>query len=303
VIAMAPVFKLMAPLLLLVIVGPWSTGAATQRTADPSLPQVLAAAGDYVAAYEKSFPAIVGEEVYEQSANLRQFSNLRTGGDVPRRRVMTSDVLIFNSGGSGWMIFRDVLDVDGAPVADRPGRLLSLVANPTPDALADAMRRTADSMRHYLGSVARALTVPAAALSVLRRENQPHATFEFDGMKTVARLNTALVSFTATDDEAATDDATTTTGRFWIEPASGRVVRSEIAHTSRSCVAKVEVQYAAQPGLDLWVPVRMFEQYDVVMPAGAVQTRGSQPVSGHVDGLATYRNFRPFEMKPGLTIR
>jgi hypothetical protein len=295
---MKPVPRRMALLLTVVIAGLATVGAADRQTANPSLAQLLAAAGTYVAAYEKAFGAIVSEETYDQTGNARVAT-----GPGRQRRVTTSELLTFNTGGSGWMVFRDVLDVDGKPVAGERGRLATVAADPSREALADAMRRTAASARYHIGLVARTITVPTAALTYLRRENQPHSTFAFDGMKTIGKLSVALVTFAATDEQPATDDATTTKGRAWIEPESGRIVRSEISQTSKNCTAKVEVEYAAEPGIDVWVPVRMFEQYDVVMPAGAVQGRGGQAVSAHVDGLATYRNFRQFALKAGLMIR
>jgi hypothetical protein len=295
--AMTSTHTRLALLLTAVIGGLASVRAAPQRSGVPALPQVLAAAGNYVAAYEKAFGAVLSEEVYRQTDNYLAGAKNRLG------RVTTSDMLMFSTGGSGWMVFRDVLDVDGKPVDGERGRLLALAAEPSREALADAMRRTAESARQNLGIIARTITVPMSGLTYLRRENQARSTFEFDGMKSVAKLDVVLVRFAVTDDQPATDDATATTGRVWIEPVSGRVVRSEITHASRSCTARIDVQYAAQPGIGVWVPVRMYEQYDVEMPAQAVQPRGGQAVSAHVDGLATYRNFRQFEVKAGLTIR
>lgn len=199
------------------------------------------------------------------------------------------------------MVLRDVLEVDLAPIAGQPDRLLRVATNPTRAALADAMRATADSARYNIGTLPRAITIPTTALTFLRVENQAQSSFEFDGMKTLGKLDVAVVKFKATNDSPAIDD-TTTTGRFWIEPASGRVVRTELASTSHLCDAKVEVQYASQPGIAVWVPVRMFEQYDVVIPTHNIG-RVSSAIGAHVDGLATYQNFRQFEAKAGLMIK
>jgi len=283
--------------LAVIVAGVASVHATSRQDKDPQLSTLLTVAGTYVAEYERAFAAIVSEEVYEQT------DNYPTGGG-PKRRVTASETLTFNAGGSGWMVFRNVLDVDGTPAGSQAGRLEAVAVDPSQQALSEAMRLTAESARYNLGAMKRPITVPTAALTYLRRENQPQSTFAFDGMKTVAKLSAALVTFTVTEDQPATDDATTTTGRMWIEPESGRVVRSELAHTSRNVVAKVEVQYAAaEPPVAVWVPVRMFEQYDVIMTSQAVQGRGGRAVSAHVDGLATYRDCRQFELKAGLRLQ
>jgi hypothetical protein len=275
-------------------------GAMSAQNPDPTVPQLLTAAGGYITEYERTFAVIVAEERYEQSTNAPTASTAPS--TAIRRRATTSEFVMFNSGGGGWMVFRDVLAVDVTPVAE-PGRLLKLVANPTPDTLAEAMRTTAASKRYNIGLVVRGVTVPTGTLAYLRRENQSQSTFELEGMKTIEKEDMAVLKFKATSDVGAPDE-TVTTGRFWIEPKSGRVVRTELTQTSPTNEAKVEVQYASQPGISAWVPVRMFEQYDVATPVrAATNSRTSGPTSTHFDGLSTYRNFRQFEAKPGLIIK
>jgi hypothetical protein len=87
-----------------------------------------------------------------------------------------------------------------------------------------------------------------------------------------------------------TEDGAAASGRLWIEPASGRIVETELVVTTqvkapgRSGVvvtAVVNVAYADQPQLQLWLPVAMDETY-----------RGA----GFIVGRARYSKFRKFRV-------
>ena len=70
-----------------------------------------------------------------------------------------------------------------------------------------------------------------------------------------------------------TGDDMPASGRFWIEPQRGTVVRSELVIDLpidlkqptmvgvRSSVARIRVDYRHDPNLDLWVPATMQEDY------------------------------------------
>ena len=89
----------------------------------PGLEDVLSAAGEYVKGYEGM--ALVAQEEYTQLAALV-------------RRNLQSDILFMKDDSFGWVEFRDVGLVNGAPVRDRQGRLLTLFTKPNPDRLAQA---------------------------------------------------------------------------------------------------------------------------------------------------------------------
>src|SRR6185295_1317176 len=74
-------------------------------------------------------------------------------------------------------------------------------------------------------------------------------------------------------------------GRFWIDPDTGRVLRSELVAEDYSIRGVVDVSYQAGPIPGLLVPVRMREHYDM-------RREGSS-----VSGVATYGRFRQFQVK------
>lgn len=277
---------------------------ASQRAADPTVPQLLAAAGRYVAGYESSFGAMVAQERYQQSTNGP--ANSRYG---VTRRETTGDMLLFNSatgsGGAGWMALHDIQTMDTKPFPSEPGRLAALAANPARETLADAMRISAMTETYAIGNWPHTPPIPTGALIYLRAARQPFGVFEFDSMKTVGDVRVAVLKFSERPHARMTDaDDFTTTGRFWIEPETGRVVQTELSLSSVTYTSKIEVQYASAPGMELWMPVGMFDQYNVTQ---LVQTSGGRiggaAVTAYVDRLATYQGFQRFELKPGLLVR
>ena len=288
--------------ILIVVIWPQSPSRAAQRAADPTVAQLLAAAGRYVATYESSFGAVVAEERHQQSTNGPAKPQ---PGEPPSRRASIGDVLMFNSGGAGWMAFRtlDVLDNAELPGAKR--RLDALAADPTPGALAEIMRSTQAIEWLAIGGIPRAPAIPTAGLAYLRASRQPLGIFEFDGMKTIDGVRVGLLKYIQRPAARTTDaDDFAITGRFWIEPESGRVVQTELTITSATYENKVEVQYASRPGIDFWVPVRMFEQHTIELesPSGANNARGGALTKAYADGLSTYQSFRRFDLKPALVI-
>jgi hypothetical protein len=69
-------------------------------------------------------------------------------------------------------------------------------------------------------------------------------------------------------------------GRFWIEPASGRVLMSELIAEDRTVHATIDVSYQSEPVLDLLVPIEMRETY----------SRAGKPT--RITGIASYGGFR-----------
>ena len=51
-------------------------------------------------------------------------------------------------------------------------------------------------------------------------------------------------------------------GRFWIEPATGRVLMSELTADSSAVRATIDVSYQSEPLLGYLVPIEMRERYE-----------------------------------------
>ena len=73
-------------------------------------------------------------------------------------------------------------------------------------------------------------------------------------------------------------------GRFWIDPATGRVLMSELVLENRLVRAVMDVSYQSQPLMGLLVPVEMRERIEGRRDASLLE------------GTATYGRFRQFQV-------
>jgi hypothetical protein len=73
-------------------------------------------------------------------------------------------------------------------------------------------------------------------------------------------------------------------GRYWVEPDSGVVRKTELIAVDTDVDARITVTYHLDPGTMLWVPARMDERY-----------RRARD-SSEVRGTATYTRFRRFQV-------
>src|ERR1700683_1521543 len=172
-----------------------------------------------------------------------------------------------------------------SPLPGREGRLQKLFQTAAPDAISEAQRFANESARYNIG-VSRTINVPTMALTYLSRRNQFRSAFELAGSEAIRGVLTQVVTFQEIVTPSLINAATATasvSGHFWIEPASGDVLRTEltvVVMNPGKLTAATTVEYALAPTLKLLVPVPMGEEY----------RQGGGEVRGH----ATYSNFRAF---------
>ena len=300
---------------LLVVFASTVPAAAISATAqEPALTTVLQRAGAYVEEFHRQLSGIVAEEHYVQevqafhkrngcSSNATYQSTLNCRGQLvnPMRTDLKSDLLLVRpSDGTRWAEFRDVFEVDGAPVRDRTERLTKLFLGEDPVSSRQLLGRILEeSSRFNIGDVQRNINTPIFGLQVLDRSNQ--ARFKFARSKrrvpdTFSRDHTPTGAFRTSTEvwvieyretQASTIVRTTdrrdfpVRGRFWIEPSTGRVLMSEMIAKNRAVNATIDVSFQSEPLAGMLVPIEMREEY---------QDRGGS----HITGVATYGRFRQF---------
>jgi len=256
---------------------------------DPDLRAVLARAGAYVERYQEAFSVLVAEERYRQEVADR------SGAPARETRELVSEFALVRVAGVGaggqegprFLAFRDVVAVDGRPVPDRGARLAQLFRHQAEDALAQASAIARESARYNLGSILRTVNVPTLALEFFEPRRQPRARYRHVRDDRTGGLPVWVVAF---EERARPTLIRTPEGRdvvakgaAWIDPATGRIVRTELEPAGpRGLVSHLVVVYAPDARAGLWVPVEMQETY----------ARANEVVRGE----AIYSNYRRFDV-------
>ena len=239
---------------------------------------LLQKAGAYLDGYQHTLATVIAEETYNMTG---------PAGIHGANARLTSDILLVGMSGS-WVEFRDVFEVEGRPVRDHTARLEALLGGP--DVLGKAQRIADESARYNGSLIPRNINVPTMALTYLMRSNQTRSSFRLAGN---GDEKTFVIGFqeTARPPLIHSDRGTTeTSGRFWIDPSSGAVRKTELVvrvpqganvEKDPAVAGAVTVTYAEDGSLKFLVPHEMEESYD--LPAG-------------VRGRAVYSHYKSFNV-------
>lgn len=303
-------------------------GPVMAQKAEPTLEQVVARVGDYVAAYGEKAAVVVATERYSQTV-------LVEGADMGRPRDLKAEFAIVRVGGGGWAGFRDVIEAGGQKVQDRAGRLQALLTNTSGDAN-EATRIANESARFNVGPISRNFNVPTAGMFFFYPGDLPRFTFTKKGLKKIDGVDTWEIEFKETRKPTLIvtragkdvpiegslcvkpDDGTVVRTRFKMRnfadvdaspeqqapsqrpadnPASNNGGREGLARSQpipsiridkMESEADIEVTYAKPAGLDLWFPATMVELYQ-----GPIKVKVT-PVMARTTTRAKYSDFRQF---------
>ena len=265
--------------------------AAQVPTPRADLATVVARAAAYAGRFQRQFGSVVAEERYEQVSRSVAASP-RVGGAMTAT-TLRSDFLLVQLRPGEWMPFRDVFERDGRPVRDRQDRLAKLfLSGTTDDALARARDISTESSRYNIGNGTRTINIPMLPLMFLADDVRGGITFtegkrdesaaeRIVDFKEVARPT--LIKTTNNRDLPAT-------GRFWIDEATGTLLRGQVRAQDPAVDSEVTVTFQRDETLGMWVPVRMDERF----------RRGQDGTE--VRGTATYTNFRRFQVSTSQTL-
>jgi len=262
-----------------------------QAVSSPSqerLTQMLANAGQQVRHFEQDFALVISDEDYRQHAGGRSHT------DLPQHRHTRAEMLfIWLPDERVWLTVRNVLNVDGRDVAQSRDRLRSAVGEPGGERLTRLRRLVDDSARFNVGRAFRNFNYPTLALAFLDPAVQPRFTFTLAGRERVGGTDAWKINYVehASPTVIQGDGADRISrGSVWIAIRDNVVVRTRldlrIPGSESSAVATVEVDYAPDAKLAVWVPVKMKETYTEMTGSTVVENIG---------GEATYSNFRRFE--------
>ena len=270
---------------------------------EPSLKAVMQRAGVYVAEFRRQLSSMVSEESYVQEVRPLAARPARTSPSTIRRELRSDFLLVWPAGADRYVEFRDVFEVDGKPVRDRQQRLTALLLDRSPAAGPGIQRIIDESARYNIGTIERNVNTPTLPLLFLEPGNQPRFRFKrvSDHAPAITRTpREASANFTIATEvwvveyeevqrktliRTSTGRDIPARGRFWIEPATGRVLMSELTADSSAVRATIDVSYQSEPLLGYLVPIEMRERYE------------GRRDSTLIEGNATYGNFRQFQVR------
>jgi hypothetical protein len=145
-----------------------------------------------------------------------------------------------------------------------------------------------ESSRHNIGTVLRTINIPVLAILFLMPEHTDRFVFEDAGVERVDRVRARVLAFeerqypTLVRTNYGLDQPSS--GRLWIDPDTGRVLKTEHVTDGAEIEATIITTYRWDGKMAMMVPVRMDEEY-----------RGYF-TSGRIRGTATYSNYRRFSV-------
>jgi len=282
-------YKAVLTLALTLAAAPIAALSATTPVSD-----VVDRASAYVSAYFREFSTIVAEEHYEQRSNpmpgVDVFGQI-TAAQRPEHVELRSDVLLVTpTASSNWLTFRDVFSVNGRDVRDRAFRLARLFVDPTPDVVDRASAIVREGYRYNIGSKDRTLANPLLAAAFLQRQYRDRFDFRLVGIDAARGADVWIVKFKErtrpTILRTLDDRNVSSAGRFWIEGASGRLLQSELETSTGDRV------------LTLWT---YDERLHLDVPSEMRDIAWFNRMA--VTGVATYSNFRRFDVTTDETFR
>src|SRR5262245_14586380 len=275
--------------------------AGLQAQKGPALPDVLKIAGDYLVQYSEKISGIAAEEEF------LQYETTSGKMDTPKR--VSSDFVLYGSGDGTVTAFRDVFAVDTVAVRQRDDRLPALFKHPTAESGQQARQLSEDSVRAYLNPNLHVLDQPTVALDFLRKENQERSTFKIESLKNMNGAQVAVLKFNerSTPRLIPSNENSAAVGRFWVDVATGAVRQTELGVTGKSTSIRVTVKYEQQPTLELWLPVEMYQQFELsVQSVNGMNNMGSGGgYTGRqtLEGRATYSKYRTISDPRGFAPR
>jgi hypothetical protein len=267
-------------------------GSARGARDEPSLKDVVRRMGAYAAAYGDKASIVVATERYTQHVNA---SGDQLAGTVTHRVTVADFAIVKAQGLGGWIGFRDVVEVDGARIADHEDRLIRLLTSAS-GGTDEAQRLSDESARFNIGSILRNFNTPTTALSFFRPENLDRFKFKrkggaADGTWEIAFRETTRPTLIHTPDGRFVPCE----GSVWVNALDGTVVRtlmhmsdfgsSPNANARGLGAAQIDVTYRRVPAIDMWLPDTMTESYE--------STRGS--TWDRTTAEAQYTNYRQFQ--------
>jgi hypothetical protein len=159
-----------------------------------------------------------------------------------------------------------------------------------------ARQISSDNARYNIGGVVRTFNVPTAALFFFNRASIGRFTYAPAGTEKFEGVTATKVEFHETARPSMIGTRTGadvfSKGFLWIDPSDGSVLRTQLnieGYSGAGSRAVVEVFYHRDDQMEMLLPTRMTERYDM----GTL----------HITAEATYSDFKRFQTSAAVKVK
>ena len=242
---------------------------AVAAQAPPAVDELRGRATAYVEQFIARFSSVVAEErLVQETTSLPGKSGTgtdqRIGMAMPQRREILSDFLFIRRAATeDWFVYRDAFEVDGRAVRDRGDRLMKLLSAPSLSNEQLALKIAQESSRHSLSPGLRTVDDPVLVLVFLQPNYHPRFRFTRGSRDRGVGADVWVVNYreqarpTIVRGQGGADAVST--GRLWIDAATGRVLKTELRVRS----SQVQTTFGWDESLGVAVPSEMHDSYVV----------------------------------------
>ena len=261
------------------------------QSQDQALADALAKAGEYFAVYRVKASGVMLEEFLMLTEVAGQ--QMR----VPRR--VSSDVVLLNIA-DRLMSLRDPYAIDTNPTRDRRPRVIEQLKEPSAAGWKLVQAFSQEGAHLFLANVVLWYSEPTLALQFIDTANQPRMTYKIEGRKRINNVQVTGIGFKEVQERGkayllGTPSNPFSSGRIWIDPATGAIHQTELWVQSEEDTARVQVTYGPDPASGLLVPREAGHSFDWRERgsgmAGA-RTAGGVGIRMSFEATAKYTNVR-----------
>jgi hypothetical protein len=227
-------------------------------TQKPTLEDLLARAAEYHDAFVTRSSGVSLDEHYI-------FIQV-TAGRMHTPMHFRSDVVMLNLNGRV-ISLRDPYLLDNVALRERKLRIVEVLKEPTMAGWDRAQKYAAESHFRFVSDIVLALNDPTLPLRFLSKDLQPKVSYKFEGMKRVDGREAASLGFKEVGPKEATFALGTrgnamASGRFFLDPVTGAVLKTELWANSPTEAVVSTVTYGHAADLDMWLPVKMAQTFE-----------------------------------------
>lgn len=224
----------------------------------PALAELLTRAAEYHASFASRASGVTLDEHYT-------FVQV-TAGRMHTPMRFRSDVVVLDLNGR-MISLRDPYLLDNVVLRERKPRIVDTLREPTVAGWDRAQKYAAESHFRFVSDVVLALNDPVLALRFISRKLQPKLTYKFEGLKKLDGQQVASIGFKEVGGRDAvfllgTRGNAAASGRFFVDPATGAIRKTELWANSATEAVVTTVTYAPAADLGLWLPAKMTQTFE-----------------------------------------